>query len=94
MAAVLHSVPADAPATALTPIAGIASSCAFANVWSAQLARPFPSSSAGDPLGSGVTATPGIELSTTSPQGYTLHEPGIVELARLKLGSDSQSMAC
>lgn len=94
MAAVLRNLPSDARATALTPIAGITSSCAFANVSSGQLARLFPSSSAGDPLGSGVTTTLGIELTTVSPQGFTLYQPGNVELARLKLGGDSPSMAC
>jgi len=91
---VLHNLPPDARVSALTTISGTMTSCAYFNVSSPTLAGLFPSGAPNDPFGSTSGATVGVELSTTSAQGFTFYEPGNVQQAQLKLGGDDSSMAC
>ena len=90
---VMQFLPTDAHATALTPITGAMTSCAFFNVTSPTLAALFPDSVAG-PFGSAPGAALGVELSTINGQGFTLYEPTNVQRAHLTLGGDDSSMAC
>lgn len=94
MYAIMQYLPADAQASTLTPIPGAMASCAYFNVSSPTLAALFPDNGANDPFGSPSGATVGVELSTTTSQGFTLYEPANVQDARLKLGANDSSMAC
>ena len=93
-AQVMRFLPADARATALTPISGSMTSCAYFNVTSPTLAALFPSDVANGPFGSSAGATLGVELSTINGQGFTLFESGNIQRAHLTLGGDDGSMAC
>ncbi len=93
-AQVMQFLPADASATALTPISGAMTSCAYFNVTSPKLAALFPSDVSNGPFGSPAGPTVGVELSTTNGQGFTLFETGNVQRAHLTLGGDDSSMAC
>ena len=90
---VMQFLPSDAHATALTPITGAMTSCAFFNVSSPTLAALFPDSVSGQ-FGSTAGAALGVELSTTNGQGFTLFQSTNVQRAHLTLGGDDSSMAC
>jgi hypothetical protein len=94
VAQVLRFLPSDARASPITTISGAMASCAYVNVSSPTLAALFPEDQPAGQFASSPGAVLGVELSTTTAQGFTVYEPGNVGQADVKLGADDSTMAC